>query len=296
MKKRNNSVITREILANWEVVMRAQSLSHKTMSERIRVATRLCDSFETTPLLITTQEIVEWIARLATATTRWAYFTHLKALFRWLEITHQRMENPLLRFPSPRRPRYEPRPIPLSVIQDVLSQPLYKKTRVKILLAFNCGLRVSEIARMRGQDFDPINRQLQVLGKGGKVSVLPVHEELIEIFSSMPERGFWFPSPKGGHISPTAVGQSITNTFKRYGYRITAHQLRHSFATALLEADVDIRVTQELMRHESIQTTALYTRVLRKKQDQATNLLPVFTQPDSNADVASNASNAGRKE
>lgn len=294
MSKETNLMETRRLLSNWEIVMRAQSLSPLTILERMRVSLRICEYFESTPLLITTSQIVEWIAGLPSSVTRWTYFTHLKALFHWLEISRQRSENPLLGLSAPRRPRYSPRPIPLSVIEDVLSKALYRKTRAMILLAFNCGLRVSEIAIVSGQQFDPDGKCLEVHGKGGKISTIPVHDDLIPFFKQMPRRGYWFPSPNGGHVKSRSVGDTIVRTFRRYGYTMTSHQLRHSFGTELLGAGVDIRVVQELMRHESIQTTALYTRVLNSQQAEATNLLPVFTQTDpGNAGVASSASNTG---
>lgn len=294
MNKEMNLIVTRTLLSNWALAMRAQSLSPLTILERVRVSTRVCEYFESSPLLLETEQILEWLASLPTAVTRWTYFTHLRALFRWLEITRQRTDNPLLGLPAPKRPRYSPRPASLAMIEDVLSKPLYRKTRAMILLAFNCGLRVSEIARVSGQHFDPAAKQLEVFGKGGKFATIPVHDDLIEFFSRFPRRAFWFPSPNGGHVKSRSVGDTIVRTFRRYGYDMTSHQLRHSFATELLAAGVDIRIVQELMRHESIQTTALYTRVLHSQQAEATNLLPVFTTNNASvAGVASLASNAG---
>ena len=285
---------TRRLLSNWDLAMRAQSLSTLTIAERIRVSLRLCEYFDSSPLLISTGEIVEWVALLPSPVTRWTYFTHLKALFHWLEVSRQRSENPMFAISAPKRPRYMPRPIPLEAIEDVLSKPLYRKTRVMILLAFNCGLRVGEIALVCGQQFDPVAKQLEVFGKGSKVSTIPVHDDLIDVFSTMPQRGYWFPSYNGGHIRSRSVGDTIVRTFRRYGYTMTSHQLRHSYGTELLGAGVDIRIVQELMRHESIQTTALYTRVLNTQQTQATNLLPVFTQTKaSHSGVASDAGSVG---
>lgn len=274
--------------------MRAQSLSERTITERARVVAAICRDVETTPEQINADQIAKWVSGLPSSVTKWCYFTHLRALFRWMEISGRRSDNPLLGMVAPKRPKYRPRPIPIEYISAVLELPLRKNTRCQILLAFNCGLRISEIAKIQGQDVDLLTRQMTVEGKGGQIAIIPIHDDLIPIFATMPRHGYWFPAPTGGHIEPKSVGQTIKRAFERIGVNIRAHQLRHSYGTELLRHGADIRVVQELLRHESIQTTALYTRVSQDQEATATNLLPVFTMnTTSNADNASIAGPAG---
>lgn len=257
--------------------MRAQSLSERTITERARVAAAICRDLKTTPETISTDQIAKWVSGLPSSVTKWCYFTHLRALFRWMEISGRRSDNPLLGMHAPKRPKYQPRPIPVEYISAVLELPLRKNTRCQILLAFNCGLRISEIAKIQGQDVDLLTRQMTVEGKGGQTAVIPV-------FATMPRHGYWFPAPTGGHVEPKSVGQTIKRAFERIGVNIRAHQLRHSYGTELLRHGADIRVVQELLRHESIQTTALYTRVTHDQEASATNLLPVFTMNTTSND------------
>ncbi|WP_049765858.1 tyrosine-type recombinase/integrase [Arcanobacterium haemolyticum] len=271
-----NNTTTQTILSDWTLAMRAQALSDLTIHERIRVSNCLCEYVDATPVTITTDQIIEWVSLLPSAVTKWTYFTHIKALFTWLEITRRRTDNPLLGLKAPRRPKYYPRPISLEVIEHVLNQRLYRKTRCMILLAFNCGLRVGEICKVRGQDYDRQAGLLTVEGKGGKRSIIPVNSALQPFFNTMPAHGWWFPCRNGGHVRSRSVGDTIVRTFRRYEVHMVSHQLRHTFATELLAADVDLRIVQLLMRHESIQTTALYTRVARAQQLEGTNKLPVF--------------------
>lgn len=284
---------TLAIIRDWKLAMRAQSLSDRTITERIRVATQFFDYHQITPHDTDADLVLVWMAKLPSQTTRWAYFSTLRALFIWMEHTGRRVPNPLMGVPIPKRPKYRPRPLALEHIEFVLSQKLRQKTRCMILLAFNCGLRVSEIAKVRGQDYDRTARTLTVEGKGGQLAVIPVNDALASFFDDMPRSGYWFPSPNGGHIRSRSVGDRIVHTFRRYGITMTSHQLRHSFGTELLRAGVDIRITQELMRHESIQTTALYTKVSDKQQRDGTNLLPVFSASPTSASTASGAGNAG---
>lgn len=265
-------------MAEWRMNMRAQSLADRTINERIRVTRQFVAFTDTAPLDIDAEQILQWLSTLPSANTRWSYYTSLKAFFKWLEISEKRCSNPFLRIRAPKRPKYKPRPVALEHIEFILSQNLHRRTRCMIMLAFNCGLRVSEIAKVRGQDYDPLTGGLTVEGKGGKIALVPVNKQLQPFFNTMPRRGYWFPSYShpGQHVRSRSVGDTIVHVFARYGITITAHQLRHSFGTELLRASVDIRVVQELMRHESIQTTALYTRVVQDQKQEGTDMLPVF--------------------
>ncbi|MEW6898709.1 tyrosine-type recombinase/integrase [Trueperella pyogenes] len=281
--------ITLTIIRDWKLAMRARSLSDRTIAERTRVAAQFFDCHQITPYDTDADLVLAWMAQLPSQTTRWSYFSSLRSLFIWMEHTGRLMPNPLMGIPIPKRPKYRPRPLALEHIEFVLSQKLRKKTRCMILLAFNCGLRVSEIAKVRGQDYDRTARTLTVEGKGGRLAVIPVNDALASFFDDMPRSGYWFPSHIGGHIRSRSVGDRIVYTFRRYGITMTSHQLRHSFGTELLRAGVDIRVTQELMRHESIQTTALYTKVSDDQQREGTNLLPVFSTSSLAASTAGTA-------
>lgn len=256
--------------------MRAQSLSPRTIDERVRVVKAICTAVRAEADQITADQILTWLAAKPSAITRWCYFTNLRAFFSWLLLTGQRDTNPTLVIASPKRPKYQPRPVPFIHIEKVLSQPLRSRTRKMILLAAFAGLRVSEIARIRGSDYDPATGILTVLGKGGQLKAIPLHAELQAEFISMPRRGWWFPSPyRDGPIYGQSVGYTIQRAFRQQGIVIQAHQLRHSFGTSLIEKGVNLRVAQELMRHENITSTALYTQITVDQKQTAVNQLDI---------------------
>lgn len=263
------------LLADWELTMRSQSLSARTIEERLRAVVSVSSYSDIDADLLGPRQIEQWLASKPTAGTRWTYFTHLRAFFRWLEVTKQRVENPLLELIPPKRPKYNPRPIAEIHIKNTLAQKLRPSTRLQIQLAVVAGLRVSEIASITGSNYDPAAGVLTVESKGGQLKAIPLHSELRDAINEMhlPSRGYWFPSPKGGHISGKSVSQNIREAFSRAGVTIQAHQLRHSFGTQLLGNGADIRVVQTLMRHESIQSTAIYTRVSEPQQSDALELL-----------------------
>lgn len=258
------------VLDQWRLAMAAQSLSQTTITERIRVVGALSRDTSVTALEMKSEDIVSWLAQRPSASTKWSYYTHLNAFYRWALRMALINKNPLDVIPAPKKPKSTPRPIPTELITTVLSSNLHIRTRAMIVLAYYEGLRTHEIAKIRGADYDPLTTQLTILGKGGKMAFIAAHPKVQEIAKQMPQHGFWFPAyVKAGHISPKSVGYTIKTTFERHGITMTAHQLRHSFGTDLVAKGVNLRVVQTLMRHESIQSTAIYTQVTNAQQQLA---------------------------
>lgn len=268
---------TKNLTDEWTIVMRAQSLRTRTIEERIRVIIAISRDTKTSADKLTTEQILVWLADKPTAITRWTYYTSLKAFYRWLELIGRINLNPITRVPVPKRPSYTARPVDAVHINQVLSEPLRRRTRLMIVLAAYAGLRVHEIAKIRSRDYDSVTGQLTVEGKGGYIDVVPLHPEVRKTIrtADLPAVGWWFPSyvKPGQHVSSRDVGNTITAAFARIGATVTAHQLRHSFATYLLESGIDLRTVQVLMRHRSVATTAIYTRISMEQQRQAVEQL-----------------------
>lgn len=143
-----------------------------------------------------------------------------------------------------------------------------------VLLAALAGLRVHEIAKVRGDDFDLERGTLTVVGKGNKRATIPLHPILLDLVPTMPA-GYWFThweSPDEP-IAGKSCGQAISRAMARAGVAATAHQLRHWYGTSLLESGADLRTVQELMRHESLATTQVYTRVTSERRRAAIHAL-----------------------
>ena len=153
-----------------------------------------------------------------------------------------------------------------------------------ILLAAYAGLRVSEIAAIKGDDVDTVINTITVIGKGDKERQIPLHPILKDLAAVMPARGWWFPTYigntkhlAGGPMLGNSVSSSISNVMNRAGIPGTPHALRHWFGSALREAGVDSLVIKELMGHESLATTAIYVDVPLKQRSSAVSLLPIIS-------------------
>lgn len=140
--------------------------------------------------------------------------------------------------------------------------------KAMILLAALAGFRVAEIARFHSRQFDIAGRMIEVTGKGGNTFMIPAHPDLIAHAKKMPN-GYWFPSQRARHIGGRTVSQRMHLHILRCGVQSKPHALRHTFATQLLEQGADLRVVQELMRHASPATTAIYTAITDTRKREA---------------------------
>lgn len=181
-----------------------------------------------------------------------------------------REDDPSLKLAPIRAPKGKPRPFTREQIEAMLHSGAYRRTRVMILLGYFQGFRVSQIARVRGVDIDLLTNTIRTTSKGGKESRLPLHPVIRTTARSMPP-DWWFPArgDRDGPIASSSVTDLITKAKKRAGItdpRLTPHSLRHSFGTDLVEEGVDIRVIQELMLHEDLSTTQVYTGVSSRRK------------------------------
>lgn len=273
--------ITRHVaVERWAREMRLMHRSPRTITERTVTVYRFAALAGVDPLDLDADALFDVLDGLdVTPGTVQTYLCHLRAWFRWCERAELRHGDPTLRLDRPIVAAREPRPIEdahaLVLSRDMSMRPA---TRTKVILGMYAGLRVSEIAKVRGQDVDLIAQTLTVKGKGGKRATLPLHPLVAEVAVMMPRRGWWFPSPANPMrpIARTSCSDGIRRAMHRLGVPGSGHQLRHWHASALIAAGVDVRVVQTLMRHSSLATTAIYTRVSASMQRDAVALLPVF--------------------
>ena len=133
---------------------------------------------------------------------------------------------------------------------------------------YACGLRISEAAALEVTAIDGVNGLIRVVGKGNKERCVPlpapVLTQLRQLWTSHRDLRWLCPSPTGnGPITRAALWQTFKKVKGEAGIkaRVTPHSLRHSYATRLLEAGVELRIVQILLGHASIGTTALYTHL-----------------------------------
>ena len=146
------------------------------------------------------------------------------------------------------------------------------KLRAALMTCYGAGLRSSEVVRLKVSDIDSARMVIHVRGgKGAQDRITMLSPKLLDILRTYwrfhRPSGWLFPGIKADrHISAATLQQVCREAAQLAGFakRVTAHTLRHSFATHLLENRIDIRVIQSLLGHKRIDTTAHYTAVTRK--------------------------------
>jgi integrase/recombinase XerD len=215
-----------------------------------------------------------------------------RTFFKFVEDEYG-VENPFARTRFKiREPLLLPKTIPLYKIETLLSVIYenlfsYKKESKRygellrdatvLELLFATGIRVSELCGLTTRNIDLVEGVIQINGKGGKMRVVHVCNPNVlrlltdySLWFSKPiaQTGFFFINRIGSPLLPASVRSMLRRRAKEAGIslHITPHMFRHSFATLLLEADVDIRYIQQFLGHSSITTTQIYTHVTSAKQ------------------------------
>lgn len=252
----------------WADWLRASGARPRTVGTRMAGVKALASHASLDdPATATTADLIGWLGSCKTEWTRKTYYATARSWFGWLVDMGLRTDNPLERIAKPRTPRSLPRPAPTATVPAMLAHPTCPRAYAYTCLACYAGLRVHEIAKVRGEDLE--GGWLYVDGKGGHRAAIPVHERIAALAVGLPERGYWFPGAEDGHVHATAVSQTLRNGLRRAGADGTAHSLRHWYGTAILRSSRDLRVTQELMRHASPASTAVYTQVASVDKQRA---------------------------
>ena len=192
-----------------------------------------------------------------------------------------------------KEPLLLPKTIPLGVIAKLISfsyqQIVFAKSDYQIRsavrntaileLLFATGARVAEICTLRSDNVDLLGNSVKFYGKGSKERIIPIENfavlSILRKYHSLfekeiPDSGYFFVNKLDRRMTEQSVRNMINFYCKQCGVdmHITPHMFRHSFATLLLEEDVDIRYIQRMLGHSSITTTQIYTHVTSAKQKE----------------------------
>ena len=217
----------------------------------------------------------------------------IKTFFSWLVEIGELKTDPLTVVSGPKQPRHLPSTIVSEDIERLLkandlSTPVGLRNQAIIELFYASGARISEMAALRIDSIDFPQMLLTVFGKGSKQRIIPLHRlalrRLHEYLSlARPELArhtdrptdSLFLSTRGQAMSADAIRKMFKLSLRQAGIdeSFSPHDLRHSFATDLLENGADLRSVQELLGHENLSTTQIYTHLsiahLKRAHDQA---------------------------
>lgn len=213
-------------------------------------------------------------------TTQCRIISGLRTFYKMLVINDVVADNPASLVDMPSRPQHLPDVLTdedVAAIQKTfnLSLPGPARNNVIVEVLYGCGLRVSELVNLRLSNIYFEEEMLQVIGKGNKERWVPINRRALKLLqdyiltirshiSPQPgEEKYVFLNLRGHHLSRIAVFQFIKEAVEKAGIQknVSPHSLRHSFATELVQNGADLRAVQEMLGHESLSTTQIYTHL-----------------------------------
>lgn len=198
--------------------------------------------------------------------------SHARAYCRWLIDSGYRTDDPTRRVPTPAVRRGVPRPVPDHVIVEAMDRA-DAEDRVIIALMRMAGLRAVEVALLDWIDVDLVERMLLVReGKGGHQRELPLSDQLVAELEALPKRSGYVIPRRDGQRGPNQSCTISRRVSAALGGEWTGHQLRHSFGTSVYQQTNDVRTTQTLLGHQSLNSTAIYTKARTRAAREAVDL------------------------
>jgi integrase/recombinase XerD len=238
------------------------------------------------------QKFVHWVAELGmTASSQARIISGIRTFYKYCLLEDITPVDPTTLLEAPKLTRALPDFLTFEEIENIISQidvSTPEGTRNKSILEtmYSCGLRVSEVVNLKLSQLYLDVGFIRVLGKGNKERLVPIGDsavKYINIYRSTirvhqviqpGEEDIVFLNRRGKRLSRVMIFLIIKDLAKKAGIKknISPHTFRHSFATHLVEGGADLRAVQEMLGHESITTTEIYTHLdrefLRKTLEQ----------------------------
>ncbi len=273
--------------------MQINGLSASTQDLYVRAVHQLAEHFHRSPDLLSEEDLRQYFLYLANK-KKIARSTATIALcgIKFLFDHTLRRQWPTLRFVRPRFEKKLPVVLSCEEVRQILSHVRVPAYRICLTTIYACGLRLMEGAQLQVTDVDSGRMFLHIRGKYGKDRYVPLPQPAPQML-----RSFWrthrslpwlFPAPihhgwnrrlnQGGPVTRKSLQKGFERAFRRscIAMRAHVHTLRHSYATHLLKAGVNLRIIQENLGHRSVRTIQIYTHLTR--DIRATLTEPLITE------------------
>jgi integrase/recombinase XerD len=264
--------------------LQLRGLSERTQEAYTRAVRQLAEHYHKSPDLITEEELRQYFLFIMNV-KHYSRNTMTIALCGIKFFYEQTLNRSWAIFGIVRPPREKKMPVVLSCeeVRQILGYLKLPRYKVSLTTIYSCGLRLQEGTNLHVADIDSARHLLHVRhGKGAKDRYVPLPERTLQLL-----RGYWmshrnplllFPSPGHGDIplstsTEPMARSSVQDAFhaalkeSRINKLASVHTLRHSWATHLLEAGVNLRLIQEWLGHSSATTTSLYTHLTARAEE-----------------------------
>lgn len=274
--------VSSRLLKDWSYYLRIErNMSPNTVSAYVSDVTSFLDSACKDPRAAVPEDIMSCLSALGATLSKRSQARLLSALrsfFDWLVMEGERKDNPCDRVDSPKLGRYLPAVLSeeeVAAIIDSVNEDRWTGLRDRAMLEvlYGCGLRVSELCGLLISHVYLDEGFVRVVGKGDKERIVPIGGLASDAFAAYIEArpapaspeydDFAFLNRSGKPLSRVSVFNLVKNQALVAGVNkeISPHTFRHSFATHLIAHGADLRAVQEMLGHESILTTEIYTHI-----------------------------------
>lgn len=256
-----------EFLKKLEVELKITKNSNYTLRNYLRANNELIEYLQKDPDKINTDDIKFFLAEKYSNKSSSSIILFLAAIkYAHLNLLNQ---DPTLNIKRPKKNKTLPTVLTKDEIKSLINSMNNEKSKLILSLIYACGLRVSELVNLKLSDLD-FNEKVGHIkqSKGNKDRIFNIPNFLIEDLKEQSEKQkkfnnlYLFSGPKQ-KLTTRNIQKIVTTAAKKANINkhVHCHTLRHSFATHLLENDVDIRKIQELLGHSNLSTTQIYTHL-----------------------------------
>jgi integrase/recombinase XerD len=264
--------------------MQVRNYSPRTVEAYVAAVVKLAKHFQRSPDQLTNEDVRVFQVHLLAKKTSWSQFNQIVAGLRFLFGTTLGRPEVVQMLPYGKRPKRLPVVLSVEEVGQLLEATKPGRERVLLMTAYACGLRISELLHLQVTDIDSARMVVNVRqGKGAKDRQVPLSARLLTelrqwwcrhrtkpwLFPGMTEASRQRP------MNVTNVQRMVKQIVVRAKLRKKAsmHTLRHSYATHLLEAGVDVVTLQKLLGHGQLSTTAQYLHLSRRHMAKLPDLL-----------------------
>ena len=269
--------------------LRLRNYSPRTIEAYVAGVARLAKHFNRSPDQLGVEDLRRFQLHLLEQQVSWSLFNVVVCSLRFFYGTTLGRPDIVPFIPYGKRTRSIPTVLDIEEVRDLFKATEPGRDRVLLQTAYACGLRISELVHLQVADIDSARMLVMVRqGKGNKDRQVPLSPRLLEELRrqwwSHRSRPWLFPGQSPDRpLHPSNVQRMFQQTLRqaKIAKRATPHTLRHSFATHLLEAGVDLVTVQRLLGHGSLSTTAHYLHVSRRHLARTPSLLDPIAMPSA---------------
>ena len=272
--------------------LRLRNYSPRTIEAYTAGVARLAKHFHRSPDQLGVEHLREFQLHLLAQSVSWSLFNVVVAALRFFYGTTLGRPDTVPFIAYGKRQRSIPAVLSVEEVRALFEAAAPGRDRVLLQTAYACGLRISELIHLQVTDIDSARMVVIVRqGKGRKDRQVPLSQRLLAELRRQwwthRSRPWLFPGQTPDRpLHPSNVQRLFQAALRRakIAKRATPHTLRHSFATHLLEAGVDVVTVQRLLGHGSLSTTAHYLHVSRRHLQRTPSLLDLIAVPSTMED------------